>query len=81
MDMLQYKIDFDQPAWETPIKGVRCKSARYGDKQLRLIEYTQNMSPHWCSKGHCGLILEGEIEIAFKSTTGQYKAGDGVLIP
>ncbi len=79
--MLQYKVDFDQLEWETPIEGVRCKIAKYGNKQLRLIEYNKQMPPHWCAKGHYGLILKGEFEIEFKSGMERYKAGDGLFIP
>lgn len=79
--MLQYKIIFDNIEWESPIKGVRCKTYRYASKQIRLIEYTKEMPPHWCEKGHYGLILEGEIEIEYPTKKIIYKKGDGVFIP
>ncbi len=44
--MLQYRIDFDKLEWKQPIEGVRCKVTKYGNKQLRLIEYTRKMPPH-----------------------------------
>ena len=49
--MLEYKVDFDKLEWEQPIGGVRCKIAQYGNKQLRLIEYTEEMPPHLCERG------------------------------
>ena len=79
--MFQYKIIFDNIEWESPIKGVRCKIYRYANKQIRLIEYTKEMPPHWCEKGHYGLILEGEIEIEYPHEKITYKKGDGVFIP
>ena len=39
------------------------------------------MPPHWCEKGHYGLVLDGEIEIEFQNEKIIYKAGDGVFIP
>ena len=39
--MLQYKVDFDKLEWEQTIDGVNCKIIKYGNKQLRLIEYTK----------------------------------------
>ncbi len=79
--MLQYRIDFDKLKWELPIDGVKCKIAKHGNKQLRLIEYTKKMPPHWCEKGHYGLILDGELEIEFQNEKNVYKSGDGVFIP
>lgn len=79
--MLQYKVDFDKLEWEQPIEGVKCKMIKYGDKQLRLIEYVKGMPPHWCEKGHYGFILDGELEIEFQNDKIIYKAGDGVFIP
>ena len=79
--MLQYKVDFDKLEWLIPMEGVKCKSYTYGDKQLRLIEYSQGIPPHWCEKGHFGLVLDGEIEIEYPNDTIRYTKGDGVFIP
>jgi len=78
---VNYKVDFSEIAWEKPIKGVRCKTKKQGAKQLRLVEYTKEMDPHWCEKGHFGYILEGKFEIRFESGPLIYAAGDGVFIP
>lgn len=79
--MIKYKINFNNINWETPIKGVKNKTYEYDNKQIRLIEYTKDMPPHWCEKGHYGLILEGELEIKFTNKKIIYKKGDGVFIP
>ena len=79
--MLQYKVDFSKLQWDQPIKGVKCKIYKHGNKQLRLVVYTKDMPPHWCSKGHYGLILEGEFEIEYENDKIIYKSGDGVFIP
>ena len=79
--MLQYRIDFKKLDWETPVKGVRNKTFQYGNKQLRLVEYTEEMPPHWCKKGHYGLVLNGELEIEYENEKIVYKSGDGVFIP
>ena len=79
--MLQYKIDFEKIKWEQPMEGVRCKIIRYGNKQLRLVEYTKIMPPHWCEKGHYGLVLDGEFEIELQNEKHVYRPGDGVFIP
>jgi len=79
--MLNHIINFNNIDWESPIKSVKSKSYKYGSKQLRLVEYTKDMPPHWCSKGHYGYILEGEFEIEFTNEKIIYKKGDGVFIP
>ncbi len=61
--------------------GLRFKARRHGDTQLRLVEYTPEMAPHWCEKGHIGYILEGQFEIEFADGKALFQAGDGVVIP
>jgi quercetin dioxygenase-like cupin family protein len=79
--MSPHKVDFKKLAWETPIAGVRAKTLKHGGKQVRLVEYTPAMEPHWCEKGHYGYVLEGTFEIGFDGETVIYEAGDGVFIP
>jgi len=79
--MLQYKVDFKKLEWEQPIEGVKQKTTQYGNKQLRLIEYTKKMPAHLCAKGHYWLVLDGELEIEFQNEKILYKSGDGVFIP
>ena len=79
--MRQYKIEFDSMPWDSPMAGVRCKAFRQGGRQLRLVEYTPEMPPHWCEKGHVGCILEGRFEIKFDEEVVIFEQGDGVFIP
>jgi ethanolamine utilization protein EutQ (cupin superfamily) len=79
--MSQYKVDFDAIPWESPMEGLRFKAQRQGGRQLRLVEYTRDMQPHWCEKGHIGYILEGEFEIRFEGEVVLFRAGDGVFLP
>jgi quercetin dioxygenase-like cupin family protein len=79
--MSTYKVDFEKLSWATPMTGLRFKALRQEGRQLRLVEYTPEMEPHWCEKGHVGYLLEGRFEIAFDEETAVYEAGDGVFIP
>lgn len=79
--MLKYLVNFEKLDWETLIKGVKSKTYKHGGKQLRLVVYTKEMPPHWCKKGHYGLILEGEFEIEFENEKQIFRKGDGVFIP
>jgi hypothetical protein len=67
--------------WSSPVKGVRHKEQSIGDRKLRLVEYSEEMEPHWCERGHTGCILDGRIEIEFKDGVQTFKTGDGVSIP
>jgi ethanolamine utilization protein EutQ (cupin superfamily) len=79
--MSQYKVDFDTMPWQQPIPGVRHRFVSHGGKKLRLVEYTKEMEPHWCSRGHLGMILDGRFEIRYDNATEIYEPGDGVFIP
>jgi ethanolamine utilization protein EutQ (cupin superfamily) len=78
---MRYKIDFEALDWERPMKGVRSRAIQHEGRQLRLVEYTEEMEPHWCERGHWGFILEGYFEIKFEGETVLFAPGEGVFIP
>jgi len=75
-----YKVDFNGLDWESPIHGMRQKVFTEGTRRVRLVEYSADMEPHWCEKGHYGYILEGSFALEFDSGMVVYEAGDGVFI-
>ena len=80
--MQQYVVDFGSTPWASPAPGMRFKAAELGHRKLRLLELSREfVEEDWCSKGHVGYVLEGEIEIDFDGTTLRARAGDGILIP
>ena len=79
--MIQYRVDFKSVPWISPAKGVREKVYRVGHRQLRLVEYSKDMPPHWCEKGHFGYVLGGRMEIAFENELHVYSSGDGIFLP
>jgi hypothetical protein len=81
INMEQHKIDFESIPWTSPMKGVRQKIFKAGNRQLRLVEYSICMSEHWCEKGHIGYVLEGKMEIQFDDEACTYSSGDGIFIP
>ena len=78
---VQYKVDFDKFAWESPIEGVRHKYIDQDNLRIRLVEYSKDMPLHWCEKGHCGYLIEGQMEIEYENSKIIYKPGDGIFIP
>lgn len=80
--MERYKIDFESMAWEEPAAGVRFKAYEQGGRKLRLVEFGKEfIEQDWCTKGHIGYILEGQIEIDFDGKVIIFGPGDGVFIP
>jgi quercetin dioxygenase-like cupin family protein len=79
--LTNYLVNLAALPWESPALGIRHKLHRVDSRVLRLVEYSQEMVPHWCSKGHIGQIVEGALEIEFGTGTLRFKAGDLVFIP
>jgi len=79
--LLGYKKDFKDISWVSPMEGINFKALKDDKKQLRLVEYSNNMEPHWCNKGHMGYVLQGEMEIVFDNEKIIVSTGDGLLIP
>jgi quercetin dioxygenase-like cupin family protein len=80
--MGQYKIDFESMEWEEPADGVRFKAYEQDGKKLRLVEFVREfVEPDWCTKGHIGYILEGQMEIDFDGKKEVFGPGDGIFIP
>ena len=80
--MEQYRIDFEPMLWESPADGVRFKVYEQGGRKLRLVEFGKEfVEPDWCTNGHVGYILEGQMEIDFDGKKELFGPGDGVFIP
>jgi len=80
--MEQYKIGFESMVWEKPAANVRFKAYEQGGRKLRLVEFSKEfVEPDWCTKGHIGYILEGQIEIGFDGKVIIFGPGDGLFIP
>ena len=79
--MITYKVDFDSLPWVSPMKGVRHEALKQDGKQLRLVEYSEEMEPHWCEKGHIGSLLEESFEITVGEEIHIFHPGDGIFLP
>jgi len=77
-----YSVEFDNLQWESPLPGARFKSFFRDGKALRIVEFTdQFVEPHWCEKGHIGIVLSGELEVDFKGNVVRYPEGSAIFIP
>ena len=80
--MEQYKIDFESMEWQSPAAGVRFKAFEQSGRKLRLVEFSKEfVEQDWCTKGHIGYLLEGQMEINFDGKVITFGQGDGVFIP
>ena len=83
MDSETFKVDFSRLAWESPTENVRFKVYRKEGRKLRLVEFSKEfIEADWCTNGHIGYVLHGQLEIDFDSinTTLSYGPGDGIFI-
>ncbi len=79
--MEQYKVDFESMQWEAPAVGVRFKAYEQDGRKLRLVEFSKEfVEPDWCTKGHIGYILEGQLEVSFDGKVVVFGPGDGLFI-
>jgi quercetin dioxygenase-like cupin family protein len=80
--MSNAKVDFKSMEWEKPMAGVRSKAYEQEGKKLRLVEFNKDfVEPGWCTKGHIGYILEGQMEIDFDGKHIVFGTGNGLFIP
>lgn len=76
------RIDFDSLAWEEPMGGVRFKAYQKEGRRVRLVEFARDfVEREWCTKGHIGYVLSGEMEIRFSGEVIHFGPGDGLFIP
>jgi quercetin dioxygenase-like cupin family protein len=77
-----YHAAFRDLPWQAAGEGLRQKQVAFATRQLRMLELTPALGhPDWCAKGHAGYVLEGRLELQFKSHLVHCEAGDGFLIP
>jgi quercetin dioxygenase-like cupin family protein len=74
-------IVFRDMPWDNPSRGVRCKAYTRGRQKLRMVEFSDDFTEKdWCTKGHVGYVLEGEMEINYRGRMVKYSSGDGIFI-
>ncbi len=75
-------INFEDMDWERPAPGVRQKVHTVGDRRIRLVEFSEGfVELDWCTRGHVGYVLEGNMSVDFDGKIIDFKAGDGINIP
>lgn len=79
--MIDNLIQFDKLKWVNIKEGVEQKIYSNGNRKIRLVRFYDNfMEKEWCTNGHIGFVLRGEMKINFDGTIKSYKQGDGLWI-
>jgi quercetin dioxygenase-like cupin family protein len=76
-------VDFPAFPWEDEGPGVRARVARAAGSRWAVVEYAPGASrAEWCTDGHRGYVLEGEMEYAFDdgSEPLRLSAGQGFVL-
>ena len=61
--------------------GIEQKVYSQDGKKMRLLKFFDNFREvDWCTKGHTGFVLKGEMKIDFNGHIKKYKKGDGLWI-
>ncbi len=79
--MNKARIDFKDIKWERVSEGADHKIYSEGNSRIRLIRFRETFKEEeWCTNGHVGYVLRGEMKIDFNGNIKNYKEGDGLWI-
>lgn len=79
---MDHLIVFDSMQWDSPAEGLRFKKFTEGNKQIRLVEFSEGFTEEeWCRTGHIGHVLDGAFSINYSGKTENYNKGDVIFIP
>lgn len=79
--MSHIRATFDEIDWSDSAPGLRVKQVINGNKQLRLVEFTEAYDKEaWCSIGHTGLVMEGRLTFSFDDSEMNLVAGQAFQI-
>ncbi len=76
-------VDFPSLAWEEEGPGIRARVGGAAGSRWALVEYAPGAArEEWCTDGHRGYVLAGEIEYAFADGAPplRLRAGQGFVL-
>lgn len=74
-------IKFEALEWDQPKAGVEQKVYSDGVNRMRILRFSDDfVEEEWCTKGHIGYVLEGEMRIDYNGEIKSYSKGDGLWI-
>ena len=80
--MDEFRASLRSARWQSPRPGLRYKAVEREGKRLRMMELSKGFKEAvWCYRSHFGLVLKGEMEVAFGRRKTLYREGDAIAIP
>jgi quercetin dioxygenase-like cupin family protein len=78
MSLLDFsKLDMKKNPDHTGVKEISI-----GNKRVQIVQYEENAShPDWCTAGHIGFVLEGEIMYELERGELRVQKGKGFILP
>ena len=75
-------LDFSEKELKKNPDHTGFKEIFIGNKHVELVEYEENAShPDWCTVGHVGFVLEGEIMYELEKGELRVQKGKGFFLP
>ena len=79
--MNDFLIEFNKLDWEQPQKGIKQKSYTKGTTRIRLVRFNDEFKEKdWCTKGHIGFVIKGNLRVEFDKETIIFKEGNALWI-
>ena len=79
--MNKFKIEFQNLEWHKTAVGAQEKQFHSENKRIRLLRLDDSFKEEdWCTNGHLGYVLQGQLTIQFNTEKIHYTAGDGLFI-
>ena len=72
------KLEFDAVAWADDQEDIRSRAAQALGSRWAIVEYGPGASrEEWCTDGHRGYVLAGQIEYEFDDGAERLAVGEG----
>src|ERR1700761_5970878 len=72
------RIDFSQRQWEDEAPGIRSQATTHEGSRWAFVEYGPEVArEEWCTEGHRGWVVAGEIEYEFDDGHPPVRVGAG----
>jgi len=77
-----YIIKFSKMPWQELAPSTKQKQFQTENELIRLLRLEDGFEEiGWCTKGHIGVVMKGEITISINGTEYFYQKGDVLFIP
>lgn len=80
--IFHYKVSLQQLPWEKLGIGAQQKSHQTKENCIRILRLDEHFEEKdWCTSGHMGYVLAGQMDLHFEDKLLHFKAGDALILP